>query len=134
MTFDNLVNNLDCSKEADQKQKWLEVQTYIKYTCRIGLSVQIQQFLSDESIIERTRDCDEYFKTMPVAALDDNREGVSDNVKLAFSHSVHHQAGILELFLALFFRPGNYHCLHVDAKVSHDCSSMFILSAKRVVI
>ncbi len=35
---------------------------------------------------------------------------------LAFSHSQHQQPALLEVFLALTFRPGDAHCIHIDPK------------------
>ena len=60
-------------------------------------------FLSDASIISRTLDCDNYFELIPAYAF----ETVTEDEKqfpLAIGHSVHSQAGILEMFLALNFR------------------------------
>ena len=37
---------------------------------------------------------------------------------LAFSHQVHKEFGIFEMFLMLMYRPHNFHCIHVDKKAS----------------
>ena len=46
------------------------------------------------------------------------RLGLSPESPLAFSHTIHQQPGILEVFLALTFRPGDSHCFHIDPKSS----------------
>ena len=35
---------------------------------------------------------------------------------LAFSHMVHQDVGIFEIFLSLSFYPSNSHCVYIDAK------------------
>ena len=40
------------------------------------------------------------------------------NVSLAFSHMLHQQVAIYEVFLAMYFRPNNFYCVHVDVKAS----------------
>jgi hypothetical protein len=37
-------------------------------------------------------------------------------MQLAFSHMVHHDVGIFEMFLASSYHPSNSHCVYVDAK------------------
>ena len=39
---------------------------------------------------------------------------------LAFAYTVHENIAIVEMFLALFFRPTDYHCIHVDIKASNE--------------
>ena len=77
-------------------------------------------FLSDDAILQRTADCDSYFKTMDIFGheLSAARLGLSSESPLAFSHTIHQQPGILEVFLALTFRPGDSHCIHIDPKSS----------------
>ena len=77
-------------------------------------------FLSDNAILRRTADCDSYFKTMDIFGpeLSAARHGLSSESPLAFSHTLHQQPGILEVFLALTFRPGDSHCIHIDPKSS----------------
>ena len=73
----------------------------------------------DQSVISRTSDCDKYFKeSVPVPGVDEEyilHENTS-NAPLAFSHLVHSQSAILEVFLSIYFRPNNFHCIHVDKK------------------
>ena len=77
-----------------------------------------------ESIDERTRNCIEYFSTFPTLVVHDdlltseNKE-TRDNFPLAFSHMLHKDTAIFEIFLALYFRPNNFHCIHVDKKATY---------------
>jgi hypothetical protein len=69
-------------------------------------------FLSDESVIERTSRCDEYFEKLPNFVFDDqlvdenvdqlidenvDRFGGDESTPLAFAHQVHKQAFLLNL-------------------------------------
>ena len=49
---------------------------------------------------------------------------IRDPFALAFSHLVHKDIAILEVFLALYFRPNNFHCIHLDAKVNSRIRKM----------
>ena len=74
-------------------------------------------------ILQRTENCDEYFTNVPVFALNkDIIKYEQDNLKpqfsLAFSHMLHTQLAIYEVFLAMYFRPNNFYCIHVDYKAS----------------
>ena len=42
------------------------------------------------------------------------------NTSIAFNIMVHSQPGILELFLALYFRPDNHYVFHLDYKVKFE--------------
>ena len=77
-------------------------------------------FLSEEAILQRTGDCDSYHEAMDFFGQEVSfaRLSLISESPLAFSHSIHGQAGILEVFLALTFRPGDSHCFHIDAKAS----------------
>ena len=77
-------------------------------------------FLSEDAILQRTADCDSYFKTMDIFGqeVSADRLSLTSESPLAFSHSIHQQAGILEVFLALTFRPRDSHCFHIDPKAS----------------
>ena len=78
---------------------------------------------SMDAILKRTQNCSVYFDIIP--ALFENvvikeYEGaiVKDiNASIAFNVMVHSQPGILELFLALYFRPDNHYVFHLDKKV-----------------
>lgn len=90
--------------------------------CRYNNSYQNQNykkkamdFLSNEQIISRCSDCSSYFNTI-------NSNGFAPitqeemKTPLAFSYTVHKDIGVLEMFLSLYFRPTDAHCIHVDAK------------------
>ena len=91
-----------------------------------GIATQNQalSFLSEDAILQRTADCDSYFKNMDIFGqeLSTSRLKLTSGIPelrhspLAFSHSIHKQAGILEVHLALTFRPGDSHCFHIDQK------------------
>ena len=72
--------------------------------------LKIKQLLSDNQIQRRLSDCDEYFRLMPLEALrarkpEEAMEGLEDpSFTLAFSHQVHKEIGVLEIFLAIMFR------------------------------
>ena len=76
-----------------------------------------QKFLSEKEIIRRTRHTASYFREVPSEGL---RQVLLDEeaFPLAFVHLIHDNVGIFEMFLAVMFRPTNYHCVHVDTKVS----------------
>ena len=80
---------------------------------------KIQFWYHDQSVISRTSDCALYFeKFYPVPGVDDEyllHENAS-SPPLAFSHLVHKQSSILEVFLSVYFRPNNFHCIHIDNK------------------
>ena len=77
----------------------------------------------EEEIIKRTTNCKKYFSEyLPVFAM--NNEIIeyekktinSETTKLAFSHMLHNHVAIYEAFLAMYFRPYNFYCVHVDLK------------------
>ena len=77
----------------------------------------------EEKIIERTANCKKYFSEyFPVFAM--NNEIIefeknfinSEVTKLAFSHMLHNHVAIYEAFLAMYFRPYNFYCIHIDLK------------------
>ena len=77
-------------------------------------------FLSEEAILYRATNCESYHEIMDIFGreLSGARLSLASESPLGFSHSIHQQAGILEVFLALTFRPGDSHCFHIDAKAS----------------
>ena len=97
------ILNPNCDQNGDEDEKQSQI---------------IRQLLSENHIQRRLSDCDEYFATIPVEALRRSFDPDPDlaGVKFAFSHQVHKSVGILEIFLALMFRPRNFHCVHVDLK------------------
>ena len=80
------------------------------------------EWYEDEEIFKRTANCEEYFDNVPVFAL--NKDIIQyeesylkpDSFSVAFSHMLHHQVAIYEVFLAMYFRPTNFYCVHVDYK------------------
>ena len=83
-----------------------------------GIKKKFANFLSEEQILRRTQDCGTYFSQFPVLDhLKPEAEAASE-MPLALSHLIHHEVGIFEVFMALFFRPHNMHCIHIDKKAS----------------
>ena len=78
-------------------------------------------WFKDKEIVKRTTNCEMYFRYMPVVFTNEDvntfeQENVKPSVRLAFSHMLHNQVVIYETFLAMYFRPYNYYCVHVDKK------------------
>jgi hypothetical protein len=65
-------------------------------------------------ILRRTSDCTTYHAKMDIFK-GQGPSTQSSHHPLAFSHLMHKHAGILEMFLALTFRPTNSHCIHIAA-------------------
>ena len=47
-------------------------------------------------------------------------------IPLAFSHLVHHDAGIFEVFMATAYHPKNSHCIYLDAKADEKVKQAVI--------
>ena len=62
----------------------------------------LKEIMSEKAIINRTANCEEYFKTVRVSAL--QKENEVGNTSLAFSHLLHKDVGIFEIFLAVMYR------------------------------
>ena len=78
--------------------------TFIGTWDKTFLSKSLKQkfWYRDEKVISRTRNCEFYFKHfVPVPAID-------SGTALAFSHLVHNQAAVYEVFLSVYFRPNNF--------------------------
>ena len=80
-------------------------------------------WFDDQAVVIRTNDCNAYFDSIPAIGVDQQYLTYEDQVilgsnQLAFSHLVHEQATILEAFLSIYFRPNNFHCIHVDEKAT----------------
>ena len=74
-----------------------------------------------QEVILRTNDCNEYFQTFPILGVNEDLMKLEKRIiqqphPIAFSHLVHKDIAILEIFLSLYFRPNNYHCIHIDKK------------------
>jgi len=79
--------------------------------------LMLQAFLSSEEIVKRTRECDSYFSTIqPAHELRKNSNVTNTDFVVAFAHLLHHDLGIFEMFLTLYYEPKNLHCVHLDAK------------------
>ncbi len=89
----------------------------------------LRRLSTTKQVIERTSNCSNYFSLLEeikfihselldvTTASDPNSEMYNRNFSIAFAHTVHHEPIIFELFMLLYFRPHNSHCLHIDAKV-----------------
>ena len=85
-----------------------------------------KQFLSEESILKRTLDFKTYFEKIPCEGLKPiQHEEIA--FPLAFVHLIHSEVGIFEMFLAVMYRPGDFHCVQIDAKVNIQTSAFFRL-------
>jgi len=65
--------------------------------------VAVRQLQSDLMLQERLADCDDYFRRIPVAANNDTWP-IRPPIRLAFSHQVHKEVAILEIFFSVIFR------------------------------
>lgn len=97
-----ILSSLSCTSKISQRRRSI-----------------LQAFLAEESIIARSIDCDKYFEIVDIVNPKLTEEA-QDFYPIAMSHSVHDQIGILEMFLALMFRPQDLHCIHVDLKASEE--------------
>lgn len=85
---------------------------------------------SDEAVFQRTADCRRYFEYHPVLAFESGvkqfEEASLEDIghSYAFSHLLHKDVAIYETFLAMYFRPNNYYCVHVDLKVRRSSICM----------
>ena len=113
-TIDLLFKDLKCESSGSRAEKQEKIWQ------------QITHFLNDSHVFDRFSNCDKYFtimlqtsgySTINEMVAEFERRDLHPNFTIAFSHAVHHQAGIFELFMALFYRPKNLHCIHVDIKV-----------------
>ena len=81
-----------------------------------------QNWHDESMIMKRLTDCEKYFHDVPVFAFNPDIIGYERKelrrVNLAFSHMLHHQVVIYEAFLAMYFRPNNFYCVHLDVKAS----------------
>ena len=73
-------------------------------------------------MLKRTSNCHQYLEDNGhIFALNNEIEqyeeiALTPSIQLAFSHMLHNQVAIYEAFLAMYFRPRNFYCIHVDAK------------------
>ena len=76
-----------------------------------------QKFFSDLEIIRRTAEPNSYFRVIPTEGLRKILPEEKD-FPIAFVHLIHDDVGIFEMFLAVMYRPQNFHCVHIDSKVN----------------
>ena len=75
-----------------------------------------------EATRKRTKFSKKYFETFPSMVVlesilkHEKTHLIEEPFPLAFSHMLHKDVAIFETFLALYFRPNNFHCVHVDYK------------------
>lgn len=102
----DMLSTIDCNNNSSYNDNATQTQTLA--------------FLSEDAILQRTAHCDSYFAYLDIFGheLSAFRLGLNSESPLAFSHSIHQQVGILEVFLALTFRPRDSHCFHIDPKAS----------------
>ncbi|TRY78000.1 hypothetical protein TCAL_08602 [Tigriopus californicus] len=101
-SLDTILDSLNCSdaNSVSADKPWLK------------------NFLSERKMLERTiamEECDSYFTMISSQALHQVTEEET-NFPLAFSHLIHENVGILEMFLSTHFRPTDTHCIVIDQK------------------
>lgn len=78
-----------------------------------------RKVLDIDALIQRTSNCGAYFDNttglFPILAMDETVQKHLEPPR-AFAFMVHKDVGILEVFLALYFRVNNFYVIHVDAK------------------
>ena len=89
-----------------------------------NFNLKSQKFLTEESIIERTQDFQIYFQRIPSEGLRPMQND-EEAFPLAFVHLIHGDVGIFEMSLAIMYRPQDYHCIQIDAKVRAGLSDRF---------
>ena len=78
-----------------------------------------KNYLSDQSVLQRTKECSNYFTKVDTHGFSQVTKE-EEETPIAFSIKVHREIGILEMFMALYFRPSDAYCIHVDAKASRE--------------
>ena len=103
VTFRKLSSSLECEKGQYRRNSTFQLET--------------RYLLSEEQIINRTSHCSNYFSKISSNGFRPITKE-EEETPLAFSFLAHKQIGILEIFMALYFRPTDAYCIHVDAKAS----------------
>ena len=117
---DGTINNQTAMKQKESNTG----DTYNQTTAYTQNNTKIQWHHST-SIDERTKNCKEYFDNFPAIVMHDEilsyeSKTIEEPFPLAFSHMLHNDVAIFEIFLALYFRPNNFHCVHVDYKAPEN--------------
>ena len=84
-------------------------------------SYEAKNWFKESEIIKRTFNCETYFQKVPAFVMNQIIQGFEEmhlntSIQIAFSHMLHNHVAIYEAFLAMYFRPYNYYCVHVDYK------------------
>eukprot|EP00095_Tigriopus_kingsejongensis_P009896 maker-scaffold470_size172058-snap-gene-0.32 protein:Tk09896 transcript:maker-scaffold470_size172058-snap-gene-0.32-mRNA-1 annotation:"n-acetyllactosaminide beta- -n-acetylglucosaminyl- isoform a isoform x2" len=79
---------------------------------------QAQLALSEEAVIQRTRDCPGYMRSL-------SHRFENNSHPIGFAISMYHQPAILELFLATSFHPQDSYCFHLDPKAPLSVETAF---------
>ena len=87
--------------------------------------IRAQKFFSDQEIIRRTSEPNSYFRLIPTEGLRKILPEEKD-FSIAFVHLIHDNVGIFEMFLAVMYRPQNFHCIHIDSKVYCSFAIQFL--------
>ncbi len=89
-----------------------------------GHKATLRNFFSESAIIQRTRNCTNYFgkirEFFPLESAAKIESEVIFDFPLAFAISIHEQVGIFEAFLASSFRISDSYCIHVDSKAESE--------------
>ena len=130
----SIISPKDILDQLKRKYKSLvsEIHSWTKHAKYINNDIDDQSFSLSanatkqlwyhyEVINKRTENCNEYFNSLPILMMHDEvleyeKHAIETPFPLAFSHMLHKDVAIFELFLALYFRPNNFHCVHVDRK------------------
>jgi len=120
---DYIISHMPFKVEQEWNLKFdLNICDFSKNITSNRTKLYLQDFFSDEAIIQRTKNCNNYFSGLspigkPFSAFEPLKEEELA-FPLAWAISAYHQIGILEMFLASSFRPNDPICVHVDAKSS----------------
>ena len=112
-----------------QKQKWITKE---------DAEVFKNYFKSNQKILKRTENCDNYFESLasaifPISSYISvnisgyyNLESYSESSpKLAISYLIHSNPGLFEILFHLMFRPQNSYCIAIDLKSSEEDQNCF---------
>ena len=94
---------------------------YLKHDIYSNSYDNKMKWLTEKEIINRTSNCKKYFQYLPVFVKNRDikyfeKENLDESIRLAFSHMLHNHVAIYEAFLAMYFRPYNFYCIHLDYK------------------
>ena len=88
---------------------------------------RLKSQFSARGITERTSNCSEYFRLWEGTAVESTHPSAKCDYPLAFSHSVHKDPAIFELYMALHSRKCDTHCVHIDKKAPESVRGDFTL-------